>query len=304
MVLEYNKTSQVVLEIVKDLFTLDIGDKMKSVRAYVQLLDSSQGTVQNAINYLIETGGIAIDKRGSQGSYLTKFDKNIVLSLIGKQYITGCMPLPYSKRYEGIASGLSGLGNDVMRFHLMYMRGSTNRLSRLNEGTVDYAITSHSAALRAIQSGMQFEIVKTFGENSFVSKHVLVKSRSFNGEIDENTILGIDKTSIDQVEIAKLLEKKIRITLKYINASQIHKYLDNGEIDATIWNYDEIAEKQLNYDYLNLDFIEGLGKFSETVIVIKSDDHFMRKIMQEEVNVEEILKIQKDVINGIITPIY
>jgi len=304
MVLEYNKTSQVVLEIVKDLFTLKIGDKMKSVRAYVQLLDSSQGTVQNAINYLVETGGIAIDKRGSQGSYLDKFDKNIILSLIGKQHITGCMPLPYSKRYEGLASGLSGLDNDVMRFHLMYMRGSTNRLQRLLEGSVDYAITSHAAALRAIKNGDKLDIVKTFGEHSFVSKHILVKSVHFNGIIDDNTVLGIDETSIDQLEIAKLVQKKIKLKLKYINASLIRKYLDNGEIDITVWNFDEILEKHLDYDFLELDFIQGLGIFSETAVVIRRDDYFTKRIIEEEVDVEEILKIQKDVIEGTITPVY
>jgi hypothetical protein len=304
MVLEYNKTSQVVLEIVKDLFALNVGDKMKSVRAYVTLFDSSQGTVQNAINYLVETGGIAIDKRGSQGSYLTKFDKNIILGLIGKRHIVGCMPLPYSKRYEGLASGLSGLGNDIMRFHLMYMRGSTNRFSRLLEGSVDYVITSRAAAQQAIKNGEKLEIVKAFGAQSFLSKHILVKSTKFTGAIDENTVLGVDKTSLDQIEIAKLLHKKIKIQLKYINASLIRKYLDNGEIDITIWNFDEILEKHLNYEYLELDFIEGLSKFTETVIVIKSNDHFTRRIIEDEVDVENILQIQKDVIMEIKTPIY
>ena len=304
MVLEYNKTSKVVLEIVKDLFALNVGDKMKSVRAYVKLLDSSQGTVQNAINYLVETKGIAIDKRGSQGSYLVKFDKNIILSLIGKRHIVGCMPLPYSKRYEGLASGLSGLGNETMRFHLMYMRGSTNRLSRLLEGSVDYVITSSAAAQHAIDNGEKLEIVKAFGEKSFVSKHILVKSKTFDGNIDEKTILGVDETSLDQIEIAKLLHAKVKVQLKYINASLIRKYLDNGEIDITIWNFDEILEKHLNYDYMELDFIDGLRKFNETVIVIKLNDHFTRRIIQDEVEVESILQIQKDVIMEIKTPIY
>lgn len=304
MVLEYNKTTQIVLEIVKDLFTLNVGDKMKSVRAYVDLLDSSQGTVQNAINYLVETGGIEIDKRGSQGSYLTKFDKKIILQVIGKQHITGCMPLPYSRRYEGLATALSALDTDVMRFHIMYMRGSTNRLNKLEEGTVDYAITSRSAALRAINSGKPFEIASLLGANTFVSKHIIVKSKHFDGVLSENTVLGIDKTSIDQVEIAKLIEKKIKVKIKFINASLIHTLLDNGDIDVTIWNYDEIVEKKLNYDFIELDFIEGLSKFTETAIVIKSEDHFTKKIIQDEIQVDKILQIQKEVIDGVLTPVY
>ena len=302
--LEYNKTSQVILEIVKDLFTLNIGDKMKSVRTYVSMLDASQGTVQNAINYLVEEGAIAIDKRGSLGSFLVKFDKKKLLKLIGKQHIIGCMPLPYSKRYEGLASGLSGLGDEDVRFHLMYMRGSTNRVSTLIEGSVDYAITSHAAAKKEIEQGKKISIVKTFGPNSFVSKHVLVKSKNFDGHIGKDTVIGIDETSIDQIEIAKLIQKHMNIQIKYINASLIRKYLDNGDIDMTIWNFDEILEKHLNYEYEDLHLIEGLSIFTETVIVIRSNDYFMKRIMEDEVDVDTINKIQKAVIDGTQVPVY
>jgi hypothetical protein len=55
---------------------------------------------------------------------------------------------------------------------------------------------------------------------------------------------------------------------------------------------------------MELDFIDGLRKFNETVIVIKLNDHFTRRIIQDEVDVESILQIQKDVIMEIKTPIY
>jgi len=304
MGLEYNKTSQIVLELVKDLFNLNVGDKLRSVREYVKLFDTSQGTVQNALNYLVETGGIAIDKRGSRGSFLSKFDFEIILGVIDKQHLLGCMPLPYSKRYEGLASGLSGLGKGILRFHLMYMRGSENRISRLLEGSVDYAILSHAAALNAINNGVKIEIAKAFGKQTFVSKHVLVKSRKYQKDDSKPIILGVDETSLDQIEIAKILETKMNLKLKYINASLIRNYLDSGEIDATIWNYDEIKEKHLNYEYEDLKDIDELDKFTETVLVIKLNDHFTRRIIQDEVDKEKILKIQEDVINMVQTPVY
>lgn len=302
--LEYNKTTQTVIELVKHLFTLNIGDKMCSVREYVKMLDTSQGTVQNALNYLIENDAIAIDKRGSKGSYLQKFDMQIILQILGKQHLIGCMPLPYSKRYEGLATGFSELTRDDMRFHLMYMRGSKNRISRLLDGNVDYAIISYSAALKAIEEGFKIEVAKTLGEHTFVSKHILVLSRVFKKDLDENTVLGVDETSTDQLEIAKILQSTINMKLKYINASLIRKYLDTGEIDATIWNYDEIKEKQLDYDYKDLDFLTGLSKYTETAIVIKENDHITKRIILDEIHEERILEIQKGVIEGTITPVY
>lgn len=302
--LEYNKTTQVVIELVKQLFKLNIGDKMCSVREYVKMLDTSQGTVQNALNYLIEHNAIAIDKRGSKGSFLTHFDMQVILQILGKQHLIGCMPLPYSKRYEGLATGLSELTREDMRFHLMYMRGSKNRISRLLEGNVDYAIISYSAALKAIEEGQRIEVAKTIGKYTFVSKHILVLSRMFKGDLDSNTVLGVDETSSDQLEIAKILQETINVKLKYFNASLMRKYLDSGEIDATIWNYDEIKEKELDYDYKDLAFLSGLTEYTEAAIIIKENDYITKRIIFDVIHEERILEIQNGVIDGTITPVY
>lgn len=55
---------------------------------------------------LQENGAIKLESKGHLGTFLIAKNTAILLAFAGITSIVGVMPLPYSKRYEGFATGL------------------------------------------------------------------------------------------------------------------------------------------------------------------------------------------------------
>ena len=75
-------------------------------------------------------------------------------------------------------------------------------------------------------------------------------------------------------------------------------------MDAIIWNYDEIEEKQIKIDYEELPNKEVLNKANEAVLVIKKQNQMLRKLTEKIINVEYIGEIQKKVLENKMLPAY
>ena len=80
--------------------------------------------------------------------------------------------------------------------------------------------------------------------------------------------------------------------------------LKNNIVDAIIWNYDEIEEKQIKIDYEELSNKEVLNKANEAVLVIKKQNQMLRKLTEKIINVEYIGEIQKKVLENKMLPAY
>lgn len=67
---------------------------------------SSVGLTQAALKTLESSGAIRIERRGRNGSYLVEMDNKALLSHVDINNVVCAMPLPYTRLYEGLASGL------------------------------------------------------------------------------------------------------------------------------------------------------------------------------------------------------
>jgi len=217
-----------------------VGDRLPPLGTLAATLGCGVGTIQAAIKLLEDNGAITVEARGHLGSFLTKMNHVALWEFAGNKSVSISMPLPYTLRYEGLATGImSAFQAHQLPLSLMYLRGSVARVQALKEGRTDYAIMSGLAA--AATPGI--EVVYDLGPESYVGSHAIIveKGRSLK---DPNLRIGVDSASTDVVNlVAKVFGDIPPKRLVNISYNQVDRSFLTGAIDATVWNADEISDR-------------------------------------------------------------
>ena len=222
---EMNKKEQAMLSIAREIVFSEAGERIPSIIEYSQKYNISVGLIQKALMSLQEEGALEIERRGVLGSYIKKINNEILMEKSVFGSLVGVMPLPYSKRYEGLATGIkNNFENYKMNFYFAYMSGSEVRLNLLRKGIYDFAIVSRLAYEIKKEKCDDIEIIFGFGEKSYVSRHVLLKA----AEVGKIRKIGVDKNSEDQ----KYMTRECIISKDYeyieINYNETLKLLENN----------------------------------------------------------------------------
>lgn len=280
------------------------GDKIPTVTDLNEHVGLARGTIQNSIKLLQKNDAIRLEARGHLGTFLLRKNIPILLEFSGITSIVGVMPLPYSRRYEGFATGiLVALENQYnVPASMAYMRGAQNRISLLLSNRYDFAIISRYAAEEMQTQGDRIRIVKSFGEHSYLSKHIIVFHDKDVHEIQDGMRIGIDYESIDQKNLTLRICKDKQVDFVKMGYNQILANIIAGDIDAAIWNEDEITDHLLDMNYKTV----GSKSTSDTeaVLVVDARKNEMARLLEEIIDVETVMKNQQLVMEGKITPSY
>lgn len=299
-----SKNGYVAIALAKEFLKCNVGEKVPTVSQLCEKYQLARGTVQNALKSLQQYDAIRLDAKGHKGSYLVKKNIPILLKFAGINSIVGVMPLPYSKRYEGLASGLLvTLENRYsIPASMAFMRGAKNRIGMLLSNRYDFAIISKIAAKQIIDEYDNIIIALSFGPYSYLSEHVIIFSSDKYNQIEEGMRVGMDNDSIDQ----KLLTEKVckGIDVEYVNYgySQILQRVVQGDIDAAVWNKDEIDEKLCEVKYYPIKEIGSSA--NEAVLVVSKDKPELAALLRELIDIKTVTNIQQLVLKGRITPSY
>ena len=298
---EMNKKEQAMLSIAREIVFSEAGERISSIIEYSQKYNISVGLIQKALMSLQEEGALEIERRGVLGSYIKKINNEILMEKSVFGSLVGVMPLPYSKRYEGLATGIkNNFENYKVNFYFAYMSGSEVRLNFLRKGIYDFAIVSRLAYEIEKEKCDDIEVIFGFGEKSYVSRHVLLKAAGI-GKIRK---IGVDKNSEDQKYMTRECITSKDCEYIEISYNETLKLLKNNIVDAIIWNYDEIEEKQIKVDYEELPNKEVLNRANEAVLVIKKQNKMLKKLTEKIINVKYIEEIQKQVLENMMLPSY
>lgn len=187
-----------------EFIPLNKGDRIKTVAEFSETYNTARGTIQSAMKFLKEHDALELESRDHLGTFIKEIDYIKLLELTGIKSLVGVMPLPYSKRYEGLATGIYKCLNDSgINTNLAFMRGSNHRLKALEDKRYDFAITSRLAADYYLKENENIQIVKTFGDCSYVNDHIIIVAKDFEGQFKKGTRVGIDNSSIDQFVLTK-----------------------------------------------------------------------------------------------------
>lgn len=302
----FKKKGVIVHYLAVDLLSLKKGDKMLSISLCQEKYNAARGTVQNALNYLKEQNAIVCSNRGQLGKFIQHIDYDILQKYALMDVVIGTMTLPYSKTYEGFATGLYSIfdGHNI-KLNLAYLRGSKERVNSIIKKIYRFAVISRYSANQALESGEPIEIISDFGNHSYLSRHVILFSDKNKSSIEDDMKVGIDYSSLDQELLTKKLIVDKNVILVETSGHQIIHALNCGLIDAGVWNYDEIKDKDYkNLNYVTIDFIENAFDMSASVIICHKDDHVIKTIFNKILKIDDVLKIQRAVMSGEIEPRY
>jgi len=303
-----SKNGRVTMLLAREMLSYYSGYRIKTVGEYAESFEMGRGTVQAALKLLQETGAIKLESRGHLGTYIDQLDYEKLWSISDLGTIMAVMPLPYSKRYEGLATGFyKTFEKGNIPFSLAFMRGATKRIEALTLGKYNFAVVSKLAAMREIEKTSSIEIIYEFGEGSYVGSHVIIFRDSKSKEITEGMRVALDPNSIDQTILSSYECEGKRVEYITTPYNQIIQKLENNEIDAAIWNVDEIQEKNLNYNILPFSNpkTRQIGKADTIAAVVVSKNNLeLGELLKRFIDIKEVEAIQKKVINQEIIPIY
>lgn len=289
----YQKIGITANRLAQELLTWKPGDRIPSISEYQEKLQVSRGTVQNALNYLKDSGAITLTSRGHLGTFIDSLDYRKLQECSFNRELLGCMPLPYSLSYQGFATALFEVLN-AYAFNLIYARGSESRLKLLSSGVCQFAVCSRYAAEEAIRYRNDVQIAVDLGPGTYLTRHVLVFRDPDKKKIEPGMRIAYDRASLDHRHLTEsIVEGVPHVELVDMKAHQTTRAVSSGEIDAGVWNLDEILES--GYPGLNvvpLPEFPDVEAFSSAVLVTKRENENIAQLLQQNVRPEAVREIQ------------
>lgn len=301
-----SKHGQVVAQLATELLSRVPGDQTLRVQEYATLFDASAGTVQSALNYLQAAGAARLEGRGRRGTVIRELQYPLLWSLALNRPMLGMMPLPYTKRFEGLATGIRSQFSDYpIDLELRFMRGATNRLQTLSSRECDWVVLSQFAAETANAHGFEVEIVMTLAPQTYMAQHVLLLPASFT-HLQDGMKVGIDLKSPDHSAVVRSISRGKQVKFIEIDYSQGLELTRAGTIDATVWSREDIPTEFENLAFVSLDEQAEpiLKQTSEAAIVVSRGNLPALHVLRATLNQPKLCQIQQDIVQKLRLPSY
>lgn len=304
-----SKQGQIVIELAKLLLSRKPGEELERVHDYASRFGVGVGTVQSALRYIQGVGAVELDTKGHLGTFVTEIDYRLLWVITGQEYVVGSMPLPYSRRYEGLATGLHETFKQAdVSLNLMYSRGSRDRLRTLARGECDFVVLSRFALNRALREGMEIEEVIGLGPETYVGQHVILLGDHSKDQIEDGMRVALDPQSIDQAELTREACRGKNVELVETSYMHVANTLQRGELDAAVWNGDDFATPSSYFKTVPLSFLgDAIGSTrgnTEAVVVIHESQQHLKNPLRSTVDIGLVRNVQRQVMQGKLFPAY
>jgi len=301
----YQKTGIAVNRLAQDFLTRKTGDRIPSISEYQEKLQVSRGTIQNSLNYLKERQAISLVSRGHMGTFIESLDYRRLQECSFNKEILGSMPLPYSLCYQGLATALFQLMSPYA-FNLVYARGSGSRMKLLTSDVCQFSVCSLYAAEEAIRSNENIDIAVDLGPGTYLTRHVLIFRDPEKTRIESGMRVAYDRDSMDHRHLTELMVSGVPdVVLADKKAHQTIKAIQSGEVDAGVWNLDEILES--GYTDLNvvpIPITPETAKYSSAAFVVSRENQEIAQLLRQVLRPEVVRQIQQAVRDGRINADY
>ncbi|WP_279155957.1 GntR family transcriptional regulator YhfZ [Obesumbacterium proteus] len=275
------------------------GNRLKTIDELASECGFSVGLIQAALKTLEKAGAVAVERRGRNGSYLVNMDNKALLAFADIGNVVCAMPLPYTRLYEGLASGLKAQF-DGIPFYYAHMRGSDVRVECLLNGVYDLAVVSRLAAQSYLEKD-DVRMVLELGPHTYVGEHKLI-CRAGNPPIKR---VGLDPRSADQRIMTDVYFAGQSVEILDVPYHECLTRIAKGDIDAVIWNVTNDVDLAA-YGLVAKPLV-GDPRFteaSEAVVLTRADDIPIQQLLRTVVDKKELLAHQQRVLAGVQEPSY
>lgn len=294
-----SKIGQTVRGVAREVCAVAPGTRIPTVTELERCCAASRGNVQKALALLKESGAVSLESHGQGGTLLTSIDYLALAGACGVTSIVGTMPLPYTMRYEGLATALFTLLNaGELRSYITFQRGSEPRVQMLIEGATDYCVMSRLAFEDYVRRGTPIVDALELGPLSYVGHHVLI-TRDPDRANWHGARIGIDESSVDQSTLTRKYFAGQGV--EYVPVQYIHivDMLESGELDAGIWNEDDLHLRASGMKIRPIETASGVSeKNTCATLVVRQGDVLTEHLLSTLVDPSRALEIQNRVMEG------
>lgn len=302
-----SKQGQVVTQLARELLSLGAGTRMQRVDEYAAAYDVSVGTMQLALEYLATAGAVRFEAHGRLGTFVCDPNYPLLWSFGQARPVIGAMPLPYSRRFEGLATGVrQQFAVLPLDLDLRFMRGSVARMQAVTSQQCDWALVSHFAAETAYAHGFDVAVHTLLGPDSYMAGHVLIVAGTNAAGLADGMRVGIDSASADHAYAVRALSRGRHIMFVEIEYGQSLELLHQGLIDATVWSSEDLPSELTNITAIPLNFAAdaSLAKLGAAAIVVNTGDAGIAHLLSAALDTAKLLQTQLAIVNGARLPTY
>ncbi|MGF1697183.1 hypothetical protein L4C54_16060 [Vibrio lamellibrachiae] len=292
-----SKEGSAIMNIAQYLMTTAEGDRLRTIDLLSEEFSVSVGFIQKALTTIEQRGAVVLSKQGRNGTFISQLDYRELVSCAGLNNVVCAMPLPYTRHYEGLASGLKDQIGDLP-LYFAHMRGASVRAECLRNGTYDIAIMSKLAA-RELAGGLVTAI--DLGAHSYSHEHRLIFKK---GCYDSICRVGVDPDSPDQKILTSEAFANKEIEIVEIHYGESLTHLTNGDIDAVVWLPEAIDMDKYGLDELSLSHTPSCKDASEAVMLVNGTSSSITILLRKLLNTGQLRSHQQSVVSGSITPSY
>ncbi len=294
----------------RDLLSTKPDEQLQTVDYYVKKLEVSRGTVQKAMQFLIDQQCITTHFRGQLGTFLLTKDSDKLWEYSGLGTLSGAMSLPLNKLVAGLATGIC----DCMKlggipFNCIFMQGSRTRMKGLDAGKYDFIVASKLTESVLLPEYPSLETVMKLPGCAYAGRYILLFSDPSKTAIEDGMSVAVDRNSFDQFHLTELIcaDKKVRYNeLTYIETRFSVK---RGESDVTVCRTDALESLGMTQEHIKDIALPHITKkdfdaFSDSVVLARRDNYAIADILQSTLRPSVIANSQKKVMSGARNPSY
>ncbi len=306
----YHRHGIAIMTLARDLFNYKKGERIPTIAEYLNKIDVSRGTLQNAFKELENKNAISFSRRGVIGTYITSIDYKIMWDLTNWNTITGTMPLPLNLNLEGITAGIcKEMANRNISFNFAFVQGAMNRIRALNEMKYDFIVVSKATAAR-VKDNDNLEVALYLNDVKYSHPFSLYHNfERFEG-IQDGMSIAVDREALDQYETTMKLigNKKVKIVYtSYI--STLSLFLDK-KVDLIVYRYEGdnpshlVSRSDVSWSDLEKNHRIEIPKEDEmmdevkTAILVNKNNFGIKTFLQNNLSERNIIDVQKKVIAG------
>ena len=293
-----NKSDLIRIQLAKDIIVKHLkGEKqLAPIKEYADQFKVGTGTVQAAINDLKTAGAIKLDTRGAQGSFLEKVDKKKLWKISEYGPLVGLFPLDKNLEVKALATGIyESFTHYDLPIHILFSRGSGNRVDMLLRGKCDFIVMSELAYQHAIYKGKALIKICEVGTWSRQYGVLALKGK----KLDSSTTIAYDRHSYEQEALIWGTDQKEHAYGQYLGV-QLLEIIRSGQAEAGLFNSESLNEVDDKFEFHLIDNISPDTKaaLDKMVLVVAEKNKSIAELMSILCSWKGLHTVQQAVLRG------
>lgn len=300
----YNKNASTVIKLAKVFLFVNEGERIPTYEQLANDFKVARGTIQLSMRLLEHRGAIKLRARGHLGTFLIEKDMSLLLELADYGLIYGAMTLPSTRENQGLATAIitevaSQYGVIV---NLSYTPRPERRMEMLVNGRCDFVVTSKYYYEKGLRDGLPIELCIDLGPHSYRNEFVIAFNQEHKTEIENGMKVAYATNGKLQNRLTDELCENKDVTYIPLTLDEIIPALTNNIVDATVWAIDEFDGSRYIKSMVALDPQDD--DLTTAVVIVKNDRQDLKKLIQQHVDRDKVLAVQKEVLEYKVLPRY